>query len=203
MRCSNLVKVPRISNNSISMEETFGECHNLVNAPAISNKVENMVYTFLYCYNIVNAPDMSNAINVTNMYETFIDCRNLVNFPILNNSLKIDNMYKTFSGCNNLTGDLYIHAENITNATNCFYGTSLNKDVYIPFTYQNGVNTATYNSFINAGYSTTDRVHGALLIDINDEGIDLSDYEYTNISNDITLYNYIGSNSIITTPHLS
>ena len=42
-------------------------------------------------------------------------------------------MYQTFYNCQNLTGNIYIKAQNITNAIDCFNYTSLIKDVYIPF----------------------------------------------------------------------
>jgi hypothetical protein len=63
--------------------------------------------------------------------------------------------------------------------------------------------TSTYNAFIAAGYSDVTRKDGALLMDINSEDIDLSDYEY-NVSenNDVTLTKYIGTNSVVITPHL-
>ena len=45
-----------------------------------------------------------------------------------------------------------------------------NKNVYIPFMYQNGEYTETYNSFINAGYNTVSRRYGVLLKDYNEMG---------------------------------
>ena len=73
----------------------------------------------------------------------------------------------------------------------------------ITITHTAGDYTRTYNSFINAGYSDTVRVNGALLIDINDEGIDLGDYEFNmNLTRDVELTKYIGNDEIIVTPHL-
>ena len=225
--CINLITAPESLPNVTQMDRTFTSCSKLKNFPSIPQTVTTLMWTFAGCSNLVNAPVIPN--NVRYIGKAFCNCTNLVDGPIIPNSANdiggifsgcinlinicelssnINNLTHwqgdgAFQNCISLTGDIFIHSENITNATNCFYGTSLNKDVYIPFYYSNNSYTKTYNAFINAGYSTEYRVNGALLIDINDEGIDLSDYEYTNVSNDITLYNYIGSNSIITTPHLS
>jgi hypothetical protein len=127
--------------NVINMASTFNGCSNLVNAPVIPNSVTDMSQTFYQCSNLVNAPEIPNSV---------------------------DNMRNTFYRCYNLTGDIIIHSENILNCINCFKVTTLPKNVYIPFTYGNNVNTLTYNSFINAGYTTdpSNRVNGVLLIDI-------------------------------------
>ena len=163
--CSNLVNAPVIGNNVTNMYGTFYNCIRLVNAPIIPNNVTSMVETFYYCYNLVNASVIPN--NVASMYQTFLNCRNLVNVPVIPNS--VTDMSRTFWNCSNLQGDIYIKSENITNATNCFNQTSLTKNVYIPFTYENGVNTKTYNSFINAGYKTDGSVNGVYLMDIDEQ----------------------------------
>ena len=61
---------------------------------------------------------------------------------------------------------IIIHSENITDASVVFYNTPLNKDVYIPFTYENGEYTYTFTQY----YSTdeTNRINGVLLKDINE-----------------------------------
>ena len=110
-------------------------------------------------------------------------------------------MYGTFSGCSNLIGDIIIHSEQISNVENIFQDTSLDKNVYIPF-QNNGVNTATYDAFISAGYSSTTRKEGALLIDLNTPDIDLRDYNYNNIDGDVELTFYKGDKKIIVTPHV-
>jgi hypothetical protein len=61
-------------------------------------------------------------------------------------------MSYTFSHCENLQGTINVLSNQITNAWYCFYRTSLAKNVYIPFKYSNGVNSATFNSFVTAGY---------------------------------------------------
>ena len=67
-------------------------------------------------------------------------------------------------------GNILIYSDKITNISNCFRFTNENKDkdVYIPFTYENGVNTKTYKSFISAGYGTdpNNRRDGVCLFDL-------------------------------------
>ena len=223
--CSNLVNAPVIGNNVTNMYGTFYNCIRLVNAPIIPNNVTSMVETFYYCYNLVNASVIPN--NVASMYQTFLNCRNLVNVPVIPNSVtdmaytfsncrnlvnvpvipnSVTDMSRTFWNCSNLQGDIYIKSENITNATNCFNQTSLTKNVYIPFTYENGVNTLTYNSFINAGYTTNGSVNGVYLKDINKNTVNITLNLYTNNTNqqsiDLWFELFDGPNgSYINTPY--
>ena len=74
-------------------------------------------------------------------------------------------MYRTFFNCTNLSSRIYILSQNIANAVNCFYNTSLPKDVYIPYTYSNGTYTKTYNSFNSAGYFGG--INGVTMHDLN------------------------------------
>ena len=218
--CSNLINAPVIPNSVTSMHATFQYCSNLVNAPVIPNTVTNMLGTFHACISLVNAPEIPNSVttiaqifascsnlvnapaipnNVTTIYEAFYGCRNLVNAPVIPNSVTI--MVSTFQLCQNLTGNISILSNQVTNATNCFANTSLTKNVYIPFKYENGVNTRTYNAFINAGYSTTVRKDGALLFDINNPEPVSEEYEYTILSSGkVDLTKYIGSGGAIITP---
>jgi hypothetical protein len=76
-------------------------------------------------------------------------------------------MSETFSYCWNLSGNIYIQSENISNAMNCFYNTSLTKNVYIPYTYENSEYTKTYNAFENARYDENGTTNGVYLRDIN------------------------------------
>ena len=161
--CSNLVNAPTIPNSVTDMSRTFDSCYSLDNTPIIGNSVINMSRTFYNCYSLVNAPIIPNS--VTDMSYTFMYCYNLVNAPIIPNS--VTNMGGTFYSCSNLVGDIYMYSENIFNAINCFFGSRLTKNVYIPFTYENGVNTQTYNSFINAGYNENGSSYGVYLKDIN------------------------------------
>ena len=100
-----------------------------------------------------------------NLDKAFANCYNL--YRIDNISDSANSMVETFFNCVNLSGRINITSTEITNAQNCFGETSLEKNVYIPFMYENGVNTLTYNAFIEAGYSTSERKDGVLLMDIN------------------------------------
>jgi len=135
-----------------------------------------MEWSFYYCTNLVNAPDMSNANSLTNMASTF-------------------------ENCNNLVSNIIINSENIINAINCFNNTSLDKNVYIPFIYDNSEYTLTYNSFINAGYTNDpeNRVNGVLLLDYQEYV--LRDWSYTVLTDGRKkLYNYLGSDVNIIVP---
>ena len=161
LQCRNLINAPEIPNSVTNIVSTFNGCSNLVNAPEIPNSVTSMMNTFSYCNNLVNAPEIPNS--VTNMYQTFYNCYNLVNAPIIPNS--VTNIYQIFFNCFYLEGDIIIESENITNARRFFSTTSSShyKNVYIPF-QNNGVNTATFDAFIDAGYSYTERDNKSLLL---------------------------------------
>lgn len=194
--CSNLVNFPEIPTSVTNLFMTFADCTNLVNTPVIPNSVTSMTGTFLSCTNLVNAPEIPNSVN--SMLMTFKGCSNLNHIGTIPNS--ITDMTETFYGCNNLIGDIYIESNKITSTTNCFSSTSSAKNIYIPFRYENGVTSATYNAFTNAGYSTTVRKDGALLFDINPMPAS-TDYEYIILtSGTADLTKYIGSGGAIVTP---
>lgn len=161
-KCYNLTTVTNINNSIVNLCNTFVQCRNLVNAPIIPNSVTDMSSTFSQCRNLVNVPVIPNS--VTNTYRTFYYCSNLVNAPIIPNSVTY--MLATFEGCSNLTGNIFIESNQVSYAVMCFRITTLPKNVYIPFTYSNGVNTPTYSSFISAGYKTDGSVDGVYLKDI-------------------------------------
>ena len=163
--CSNLKNATNIPDSVTDMANIYWRCYNLVNAPVIGNSVTTMSNSFYNCRNLVNAPDLTNCTNLTSLYRTFQSCYNLVNAPVIPNS--VTNMASTFTECLNLTGDINILSTQVINAYQCFYNTSLTKNVYISCIYENGVNTQTYNSFISAGYSINERIDGVKLFDPN------------------------------------
>ena len=156
--------------NLVNMHSTFYGS-SLTNAPIIPNSVTDMFYTFAGT-SLTNAPIIPNS--VTDMRGTFTFCYNLVNAPEIPESVNILGNNSSswgegcFDHCINLTGDVIIHSNQIEKAYNCFNNTSLTKNVYIPFNYTNGETSATYNSFIEAGYGTdpTNRVNGVCLMDL-------------------------------------
>jgi hypothetical protein len=199
-QCQKISNASIISDNVVNLKKTFSNCYNLQQALEIPDSVNDMNGTFQNCVNLIYVSKISN--NVTNMQETFSGCSLLVNAPVIPNS--VTDMNQTFYNCVNLIGDISIYSENITNANECFGETLLNKDVYIPF-QNNGVNTKTYKAFTDAGYSTTTRVNGALLIDINKEyyDIDLSEYDYTIDDNMVAhLTKYIGIKNGVIQPRI-
>jgi len=191
-----LIEDISIENNSYIIYKTIPNIF-------LPNNVTNMYMTFYNCQSLVNAPVIPNS--VVNMSETFSICDGLENITNIPNS--VVDMYRTFYGCESLGGNIYIESENISNATNCFDYTSLDKNVYIPF-QNDGVNTATYNAFIEAGYKTDVRVNGVLLIDLNGIDVDLSNYDWHYLNDDPTTNDVIierwNNSSIIdeTTPNI-
>ncbi len=217
--CSNLVIPPSIPNSVIYMYQTFGMtklttapsipnsvvdasglfhgCESLQTGAVLPNSVTNASYIYWHCTNITNIPNLPN--NITDLSGGFTLCNKLVTAPIIPASVS-GSIYSTvytgglFQDCTNLTGNIYIYSNQITNAYNCFNGTSLTKNVYIPFKYANNVNTATYNSFIAAGYKTDGSVNGVYLKDLNELfAVDDANYTITNVANTIYLNKYIGS----------
>lgn len=161
--CSNLTTVTNINSNITNMSLTFYGCSNLVTAPTIPNSVTEMYQTFYSCPKLTTVSIIPSS--VTNMAGAFGMDRNLTTVPTI--PANVTNMSLTFLWCNNLTGNIFIESNKITMASSCFASTNLLKNVYIPFTYSNGVNTKTYNSFITAGYKTDGSKEGVYLKDIN------------------------------------
>ena len=186
--CSNLVNAPAIPNSVASMTQTFMGCSNLSHAPEIPNSVTVMFQTFQNCYSLVNGPDMNNATNVTNMRETFQNCSGLVTAPSIPQN--VAGLLKTFKNCSSLTGDIFIHPENISTISGCFDNTSLDKNVYIPFYYQESFTRNLYGWDCSGWDSSTEELLEFPLY---------TDYDYTsetrNISDIIIYY----SNGIVDT----
>lgn len=168
--CYAMVTSPTLPNSITSLFGTYFECKKLVNMPVIPNSVINMGAAFRYCHALTEVSTIPNS--VASLYLTFGQSQRLTtanNIPA-----SVTNMVWTFWDCTNLTGNIYIHSNQIANAYQCFNGTSLIKNVYIPFTYDNGVNTKTYNAFITAGYKIDGSVNGVYLKDINNNYFTLS-----------------------------
>lgn len=179
--CSNLTTVLDLPQNISGLYYTFRGCTNLTTIPSIPNKVRNLAYTF-YMGNVPSNLTIPN--DITNMVGTFaktnatqipaistnasaIDsmcsgCTQLTTAPVIPSS--VNTMYSTFAGCTNLTGDIYIYSNKVWEVRSCFNNTSLTKNVYIPFTYENGEYTKTYNYFTEV-YTTDGSVNGVYLKD--------------------------------------
>lgn len=168
--CYNLVNAPVIPESVTLLTNAFSDCHNLAVAPNIPSSFnKSLQSTFRGCYNLTTVYSLGNAYNLVN---TFNGCYSLVNIPSIPNT--VTDMRNTFRRCTNLAGNIYIHSNRVSYANYCFYNTSLTKNVYIPFEYENGVATQTYNSFIAAGYGTEDYLHGVHLKDIDGSKITIN-----------------------------
>ena len=85
-----------------------------------------------------------NWNGATNIRCIFYDCDKL-NCSIPNIPNSVTDMSSAFYNCNNLySSNVYIHSNNVHNATNCFYGMGNTMNIFVH------PNTDTYNSFYEA-----------------------------------------------------
>ena len=185
--CSNVQQFPEIPNSVSQLFGTYKNCHKLTseNVPTMPNSVTDIQFVFSHCNGLVSTVEVPNSI--VNMYSSYEYCSNLTNaYYIPNNTLDISRifcecvnlttvgnippsiikMWYSFYGCSKLTGNINIYSTQVQNALSCFQNTSLTKNVYIPFYYDNGSHTITYNSFTTAGYDENGTQHGVYLKDI-------------------------------------
>ena len=193
--CTALNSVTNINSDVVDMSSTFTGCSNLTSVsslpirlktlggtvykdtlnvggafantaltavPIIPSTVTNMLGTFANCTSLVSAGTIPSG--VIDMRFCYMNCTNLTTAPTIPSS--VSKMSYAFKGCVNLTGDIFIQSSEVKQAYRCFYDTSLTKNVYIPFKYANNVNTNTYNTFINEGYSPSGGLSGVYLKDI-------------------------------------
>ena len=136
--------IPIIPNSVTNMSSAFHDCRNLTGSlPKIPNSVSDMSDAFYDCFNLTGSiPNIPNSI--TNMAFTFYNCRNLTgSVPNIPNS--VTDMSETFMHCYRLSSsNVYIHSNNVSNATNCFYNMGNTMNIYVH------AGTATYNSFYKA-----------------------------------------------------
>ena len=180
--CSNLSGNFYLPANLINGYQAFYNCaYSVKHFYGTLNKVDNLGQTFYNCNNTTF--DLNIAVNnlktirgcfsnirywngagvnfigtasndiTTDASYLFDNCYSLQQVPTGFSNIRCTNLAGAFSYCSNLSGNIYIGSDSVSNATGCFNGTSLPKNVYIPFTYANGVNTQTYNTF-NAIYGT-------------------------------------------------
>lgn len=149
--CTNLARINDLPGAVTDMTNTFRGCSNLTQIGGTANKVINLpdtvttlCGTFCRCYNLTDLPFVGN--NAVNLYNFAYECKSVTSYNHFVPAT-VTNMRETFCNCVNLTGNIYIKSNKISNAWSCFNGTALQKNVYIPFTYSNGVNTQTYNTF--------------------------------------------------------
>ena len=168
-RCDNLNQNIQIPEGITNIVQIFGACYNLNQNIQIPNSIRDMSYVFQACNNLnqnIKIPSL-----VTSMYATFSGCSNLnqnIQVPIA-----VADLSYAFADCVSLEGNISILSQGIATASSCFSGTTLSKNVFIPFKYSNGVNTQTFNSFKTAGYilpdGTSNNQHGVTVYDLNEE----------------------------------
>ncbi len=160
--CENLVSAPRLPNNDSidTLSMTFYGCKKITDAPVLPNIID-LESTFMSCTNLVNAPVIPNS--VISITGAFSGCSSLVNAPVIPE--RVNYCQFAFDNCSNLTGDVRFLSKEIVNVKNLFANTTLTKNVYIPYTYENRVNTTTYNTFIAAGYDENGTLEGVHLMD--------------------------------------
>lgn len=138
-----------------------------MNFPNATNSVNTFAQSTALRIATINAPKTTNTVNM------FSGCVNLASATVI--VPNTTNTYGMYNNCTSLTGNIFFNSANISNATNCFAGTSLTKTVYIPYEINDsGVATQTYNSFIAAGYGAEDYLHGVHLKDINGSKITIN-----------------------------
>lgn len=233
--CTALISVTNINSNVVDMSSTFTGCSNLTTvstipqkvktlagimykdtlniggafsgtgimiAPTIPGAVTNMLGTFSNCQALIDGGTIPSS--VTDMRFCYSGCTNLTTIPTIPSS--VTSVQSTYAGCTALSGKVFIESYNITDASNCFDGTSLRKYVYIPFKYANNTNSATYNAFIAAGYDIYGTKDGVSLKDISDADqtstyeIDDTKYSFTFSGTTAYLEKYIGSDTNVILP---
>ena len=129
-RCISLIDPPSIPSKVVNMTDTFWHCHNLKSMPELPEGVQDLSGAFASCYNLVNIKNIPSS--VTNMRGTFQDSNRFNKMTEIPE--RVTNMHTTFYGSTNLGGNINIRSNNISDFTDCFYGTSVTKYVY---TYKN------------------------------------------------------------------
>lgn len=184
--CSRLTSTPTFPNTMVNMANAFYGCYSLTTAANIPDNVTNLHETFYLCENLVSAPRLPNNDSIDTLSMTFYGCKKITDAPVIPNSVisitgafsgcsslvnvpvipeSVTNCQYAFANCSSLTGDVRFLSKEITNVTNLFANTTLTKNVYIPYTYENRVNTTTYNTFIAAGYDENGTLEGVHLMD--------------------------------------
>lgn len=187
--CSNLSSAPDIPASTTDINLCFGNCYSLQVAPDMSkaNNMVNMRSAFCYCNNLTTVPSFPpNAVNteycftnctnlttvanvlpngVTNAEYMFGNCTYLNGVNLFFPS-SVVNMSGTFMRCNSMGGNIYIYS---TEAGSPSFPTSSTprRNVYIPFKYDNGVNTKIYNAYDSYyGISTAGQYYNLYISDL-------------------------------------
>ena len=209
-RCTNLPRLPKLPSSIKKAVYAFNSCYNAVQNMSeyiIPENISNMTYMFSRCSNIYGTVTLPN--NVINICDSFRNCTNITEI-IMSNNLKdmtracvgcynlvsvsnipqtVTDMYETFNSCPNLQGNINILSTNITDINRTFSNHNYNKptplplNIYIYTHYDNGVQTTTYNTFLN----DTSHEFTWVLDNTTDTGITLKSFnKKTTITPNIT-----------------
>ena len=170
-----------VSTNTQDMSNMFNGFFKINSWIDVPSTATNLSWAFANCYSL-NQPITNYGTSglwvtwgvaipnsVTDLSFAFYGCSNLNQKVEVVNS--VTNLCQTFRYATGLQGNVFIYSQDVTNAQSCFGSTWLEKNVYLPFKYSNGVNTQTFNSFLAAGYIFTNGVsnsqHGVTVYDLN------------------------------------
>lgn len=117
--CHRLEYAPSYIKSAPNMEGCFMDCHN-IKTPIVANDTINFFACYARCFNLEYSC-MSDSVK--NAGQAFCNCYNISNFCFGNNLVDCREMYynagRDFGGT---FPEVFIYAENISNAVNCFYG---------------------------------------------------------------------------------
>ena len=191
--CTSLAEIPSISENVTALNMTFIGCTNLINIPSIPNNVTSMTATFVSCTNL-SGDIYINSVNVNNADSCFMNTDKDKNVYIpfkakemlyaygLRDDPEMQQAYVKKVPSHGETEELEVYnsdgtpwnmTASVTEYLLHYYDETFQTEWVFERYSRKDVelisenNTQTYNSFINAGYSETNRVNGVLLMDIN------------------------------------
>ena len=147
---TNITTTPDMSNaSSVSnFHAAFYNCRYLTTVTSYPPTGSTFDYAFYNCIRLTTVPNVIPN-NIVSTYSTFYNCPNLNNVNIFFPPTVV-NMQSCFYNCKLTTGNFYIYS---TEATIAGFPTdrysSSKKNVYFPFTYDNGVYTTIYNNYNN------------------------------------------------------
>ena len=179
-----------LPNSVLRLDHCFYNCNYLTTVNYLPNSIKSLYYTFQKDYSLTTVLELPSAC--ANYQNTFWGCRNLTTIPPIPQGA-ID-MNATFSGCTQLT-DIYILSMHVNTAYYCFNGTSIQKNVYIPYNASLGIYTITYNTF-NSLYGTG---QNGVILKENPYFETYGDWWWCNY--DGMIHKYLGSTTPITIPN--
>ena len=148
MQCSRLNNAKGVINtNTTGVVAVFDDCYYLKECDVIFPEAPTSYYVAFEGTNCTDYPPMGSG--ATNCQSMFWSANSVVNSPVFPANVTVLTSLFNEGGQTHLKGNIFMLGGGISTITNAFRGpnTSLRKNIYIPFTYSNGVNTVTYNSF--------------------------------------------------------